>query len=191
MTREQAKQFLVTVGVAEPTDEQITAYLNNVNGAVKAEKDKADALKKDADLAKELQEKLDAINAEKMSDIEKANAETEKANKQVEALTKKVKRMETMHKLADLKITGDDAEKLIDENGEVNFEVLGKVISEREKSASELKEKELLDKTPDPSGALGGGEPEKTEAEKFAEVYAKNIAESNKTTNDALASYLK
>ena len=191
MTREQAKQFLVTVGVAEPTDEQITAYLNNVNGAVKAEKDKADALKKDADLAKELQEKLDAINAEKMSDIEKANAETEKANKQVEALTKKVKRMETMHKLADLKITGDDAEKLIDENGEVNFEVLGKVISEREKSASELKEKELLDKTPDPSGALGGGEPEKTEAEKFAEAYAKNMAESNKTTNDALASYLK
>lgn len=190
MTREQAKQFLVTVGVAEPTDEQITAYLNNVNGAVKAEKDKADALKKDADLAKELQEKLDAINAEKMSDIEKANAETEKANKQVEALTKKVKRMETMHKLADLKITGDDAEKLIDENGEVNFEVLGKVISEREKSASELKEKELLDKTPDPSGALGGGEPEKTEAEKFAEAYVKNIAESNKTTNDALASYL-
>ena len=191
MTREQAKQFLVTVGVAEPTDEQITAYLNNVNGAVKAEKDKADALKKDADLAKELQEKLDAINAEKMSDIEKANAETEKANKQVEALTQKVKRMETMHKLADLKITGDDAEKLIDENGEVNFEVLGKVISDREKSASELKEKELLDGTPDPSGALGGGEPEKTEAEKFAEAYSKNMAESNKTTNDALASYLK
>ena len=75
MTREQAKQFLVTVGVAEPTDEQISAYLNSVNGAVKAEKDKADALKKDADLAKELQEKLDAINAEKMSDIEKANAD--------------------------------------------------------------------------------------------------------------------
>lgn len=191
MTREQAKQFLVTVGVAEPTDEQISAYLNSVNGAVKAEKDKAEALKKDADLAKELQEKLDAINAEKMSDIEKANAETEKANKQVEELTKKVKRMETMHKLADLKITGDDAEKLIDENGEVNFEVLGKVISEREKSASELKEKELLDGTPDPSGALGGGEPEKSEAEKFAETYAQSRAESNKSTNDALASYLK
>lgn len=190
MTREQAKQFLVTVGVAEPTDEQITAYLNNVNGAVKAEKDKAEALRKDADLAKELQEKLDAINAEKMSDIEKANAETEKANKQIEALTKQVKQMQTMNKLAELGITGDDAEKLIDANGEINFEVLGKVISDREKSASELKEKELLDGTPDPSGALGSGEPEKTEAEKFAEAYAKNRAESNKVASDALASYL-
>lgn len=191
MTREQAKQFLVTVGVAEPTDEQITAYLNNVNGAVKAEKDKADALKKDADLAKELQGKLDAIEAEKLSDIEKANKETEKANAEIADLKKQMKQMQTMNKLAELGITGENAEKLIDANGEINFDVLGQVISEKEKSASELKEKELLDKTPNPSGALGGGEPEKTDAEKFAESYAKRVAESNKATSDAMASYLK
>ena len=32
MTREQAKQNLISIGVAEPTDEQISSYLNQVNG---------------------------------------------------------------------------------------------------------------------------------------------------------------
>ena len=37
------------------------------------------------------QDQLDAINAEKMSDIEKANAETEKANTQIANLQKQIK----------------------------------------------------------------------------------------------------
>ena len=32
MTREQAKQNLIAIGVAEPTDEQVSNYLNQVNG---------------------------------------------------------------------------------------------------------------------------------------------------------------
>ena len=31
MTREQAKQNLIAIGVAEPTDEQVSNYLNQVN----------------------------------------------------------------------------------------------------------------------------------------------------------------
>ena len=42
MTREQAKQNLIAIGVAEPTDEQVSNYLNQVNGETKKEKDKAD-----------------------------------------------------------------------------------------------------------------------------------------------------
>ena len=37
MTREQAKANLVACGIEEPTEEQITNYLNQVNSAVKSE----------------------------------------------------------------------------------------------------------------------------------------------------------
>lgn len=38
MTREQAKQNLIAIGVAEPTDEQVSNYLNQVNGETKRRK---------------------------------------------------------------------------------------------------------------------------------------------------------
>ena len=191
MTREQVKQFIkTTFGIEEPTDEMVSAYLNNVNGAIKVEKDKADLLKEEAEKAKALQAELDAINAEKMSDIEKANAETEKANKQIAELQKQVSDMKVRNKLAEMGITGEQADKFFDKDGQIDFDNLGQIISEREKNASALKEKELLDKTPNPSGSVGGSTPEKSEAEKFAESYAKNLSANNKSSNDALASYL-
>ena len=40
MTREQAKQKLISFGVAEPTDEQISDLLNSINAETKKEKDR-------------------------------------------------------------------------------------------------------------------------------------------------------
>lgn len=190
MTREQVKQFIkTTFGIEEPTDEMVSAYLNNVNGAIKIEKDKADLLKADAEKAKELQEKLDAIEAEKLSDIDKANKATEKANTEIADLKKQIKSMETRTKLAELGIVGEQADKFFAETGEINFDVLKEVISEREKQASAQKEKELFDKTPNPNGGSGGGD-QKTEAEKFAESYGQTSANSNKVTSDVISHYI-
>lgn len=189
MTREQSKQFIKnTFGIEEPTDEMINAYLNNVNGAIKTEKDKADLLKSEAEKAKELQAQLDAINAEKMSDIEKANAETEKANTQIANLQKQIKAMQVQTELAKLGITGEQADKFFGENGEINFDILGQVISDREKQASALKEKELLKDTPNPNG--GGGEPTETESEKIAKSIGQKMAESNKVTESVMSHYI-
>ena len=35
MTREQAKQNLISIGISEPTDEQVSNYLNQLNGETK------------------------------------------------------------------------------------------------------------------------------------------------------------
>lgn len=188
MTREQCKQFIAqTFGIEEPTDEMITSYLNNVNGAIKTEKDKADKLKADADLAKELQAQLDAINEKSLTDVEKANKETEKANLQIAELQKQVKQMETMNKLANLGIVGEQATKLFSSEGAIDFDVLGQIISDREAQASSLKEKEILAKTPNPQGGHTGKE--KSEAEVFAESIGKTMAGINKASNDILAQY--
>ena len=79
MTRTEAKELLIQLGIAEPTEEQITSYLNQVNGEVKSEKDRADKLKADADKATELQKQLEEINSKGLSDVEKANKAVETA----------------------------------------------------------------------------------------------------------------
>ena len=193
MTRETAKSLLVTLGIETPTDEQITNYLNQVNKEVKSEKDRADKYKGEADKVAELQKQLEELNSKGLSEVELANKATEKANAKIAELEKSLKTMTVQNKLSALGITGDDATKLFDENGELNFDTLGQILTNREKAAATAKEKELAGNAGNPggNGGNGGGEPQKTAAETFAESYAKSVAENSKAANDALASYLK
>ncbi|MBR6476802.1 MAG: hypothetical protein IKS98_15345 [Lachnospiraceae bacterium] len=192
MTREQAKANLVACGIEEPTEEQITNYLNQVNSAVKSEKDRADKYKTEADKAAALQKKLEDLNNQGLSEVEKANKATETANARIAELEKSLKNMTIQNKLSALGITGEDAIKFFDENGELNFDILGQILSTREKNAAAAKEAELAGNAGNPGGNGRNGEnsDEKTEAERFATNYAKNTAENNKVANDAMASYL-
>lgn len=88
MTREQAKQNLISIGISEPTDEQVSNYLNQLNGETKKEKDKAAEYKAKADKADELQSKIDEIEAGNLTELEKANKALETANNQIAELQK-------------------------------------------------------------------------------------------------------
>ena len=189
MTREQSKQFLTSLGIENVTEEMITNHLNQINNAIKSEKDRADKYKTEADKVSELQKKLEEINNQGLSDVEKANKETEKANLRIAELEKSIKTMQTQKQLAELGIVGESAEKFFDSEGNVDFSVLGQILSAREKNAATAKEKELAVNAGNPGGNNGGGEPEKTADIQFAESYGKRTAESNKATADALASY--
>ena len=191
MTREQAKALLVTLGIETPTDEQVTNYLNSVNKEIKSEKDRADKYKTEADKVAELQKQLDEINNKGLSEVEKANKATEAALGKVAELEKSLKNMTIQNKLSELGITGDDATKFFDENGDLNFETLGQILTNREKAAATAKEKELAGNAGNPGGQGGSTPPEKTDDVKFAESYVKNMAESTKAQSDAMASYLK
>jgi len=191
MTREQAKALLVTLGIETPTEEQITNYLNSVNKEVKSEKDRAEKYKAEADKTADLQKQLDEINSKGLTDVEKANKATEDALKKVAELEKNIKTMQTQKELAALGITGEDADNMFNEDGSLNFTTLGQILTAREKNAATAKEKELAGNAGNPNGSSGSGEPEKTDAEKFAESYAKRVAESNKAQSEAMASYLK
>jgi len=191
MTREDAKKNLIACGVAEPTDEQVTSYLNQVNGAVKSEKDRAEKYKAEADKTADLQKQLDEINNKGLSDVEKANKATEAANNRIAELEKSLRTMQTQKELASLGITGEDADKFFNEDGSLNFTTLGQVLTNREKAAATAKEAELAGKAGNPGGSNGGGEPEKSVAETYAEGYAKRMTEGGKAQGDAMASYLK
>lgn len=194
MTREQCKAKLVAMGIAEPTEDQITAMLNTISGEVKVEKERADRLSKDAEKVTELQKQLDELNSKGLTEVEKANKATEAALNKVAELEKNIKTMQTQKQLAELGIVGESAEKIFDANGNLDFAVFGQILSDTKAKAAADKEAELAGKAGNPgeggNGGNGDGE-EKTVAETYAESYAKNVAASNKATNDALASYLK
>lgn len=173
MTREEAKKNLIACGVSEPTDEQITSYLNQVNGAVKSEKDRADKYKGEADKVAELQKQLEDINFKGLSEVEKANRETEKATARIAELEKSLKKMQTQKELATLNIVGEEAESLFAEDGSLNFQTLGQILTNREKAAATAKEKELAGNAGNPGGQGGsnGGGEEKSEGAIYAERF--------------------
>lgn len=186
MTREIAKQNLVTVGIAEPTDEQITNYLNQVNGEVARERTRADKYKEDASKAADLQKQLDELNNQNLSEIERANKERDEALNSVASVQKELATMKLMTSLAEKGIIGDDAKSLIKDDGSLDVDVLGKILSERETSAAAAKEQEILAKTPNPDGGAGSADDGKTDAERLVE----KILPSAKQDNSILQNYV-
>ena len=158
MTREQAKTNLINLGIPEPSEEQVTNYLNTVNGEAKKEKDRADKYKLDAEKAAELKKQLDEIANNNLSEVEKANKATEDAMAQVAALQKRIDRAEQLKALAEKGITGEQAEKLISEDGKLDYDILGQIISDRETAAKAAKEQEIANNQGNPNGGASGAQ---------------------------------
>lgn len=182
------REDLIAMGISEENADKIMA---DYGSTVQKANAKAEQYKTDAKKAVELQEELDRINEEKLSDIEKANKATETANNRVAELESQVKSMQTRAKLAEKGIVGEQAEKLFTEDGSIDFEILGQIISDRETAAATAKEKEIADNATNPGGGTGGNnEQTKTKAEEFAETYGAAAKDAAKASNDIIGSYL-
>ena len=150
MSRSEVKELMKSWGIEEPTDEQVTDYLNRMQNEVKKAEDTAKRYKADADKVKDLEKQIEELNSANLTDIEKANKATEEALKQVADMQNTVKQMQLQKSLAEIGIVGEDQEGLINEDGSLNTEKLGKIIESREKVAVDAFKKEALDKTPAP-----------------------------------------
>lgn len=164
MTREEAKKNLQTIGVAEPTDEQVTNYLNQVNGETKKEKDRAEQYKKDAEQVKALKDQVAELESANLSDAEKQAKEMEDIRSQLAEAQKKNAHMENLNKLAELGIVGEDAENLIKDDG-LDFATLGKIMTERESAAAIAKEQEIAKGSSNPGGGTDDNNPDANKPE--------------------------
>lgn len=197
MTREQAKQVLIGLGVAEPTDQQITGYLDSVESETKKVKEKNTSLKEKADKAETLEKELEDLKAQNMTDAEKQEAERqkEKAANEKRISDLEAALAESNRKALTSGITSAFAnaglssktyasvikayasmpyEKSEDVMKEVEDFVKG--VSEANASALETAkadwEKQILDGTPNPGGGKGGGnKEEKSKAEEYFSRY--------------------
>lgn len=207
MTREQAKQVLIGMGIEEPSDEQVTKYLDSVTGEVKKEKDKNTSLKEKADKAEALQKELDELKQQNMTDAEKAELERQKekaanekrisdlesalATSQKEALTGKITSI-----FANAGMKGDAYAGAIKAFSNINAKDALKEaqtfvdgISVENKNALDTAkaawEKEALENTPNPGGGKSGEEPEKkSEASEYAKAYSARMNQEAKAADD-------
>lgn len=183
MTRNEAKQNLINLGIEEPTDEQISTYLNSVNGETQK-------YKEDAGKLKDVQKELDDLKNANLTDIEKANKAVEDANKRIAELeAKEALGNQRNNAMSKFKITAEQAQEVIKDDGSFDFDALGKIISEKEAASANAKEQELANGSSNPGGgSAGGNAPEKTEAEKLAEnLYSKTDSDG---ANSVLDHYL-
>ena len=181
MTREDVLKLF-----PDATDDQITNLLNQNNSEVAREKDKANKYKATAGKADELQAELDRLNEQNLSDIEKANKALETANNRIAELEKSQaiagQRNSVIEKF---KVTGEQAKQIVKDDGSLDYDVLGQIISDKEKAAAAAKEQEIADGSTNPGGGSSGGT-EKSKAEKIA---ANLFGEKNKQ-NDILSHYV-
>ena len=169
MTREDVLKLF-----PDATDEQITNLLNQNNKEVATEKGKAEKYKEDAKKAEDLQTELDRINAEKMTDAERQTAELKKANERIAELEKaqaiSAQRNSVVEKF---KVTSEQAKQIVKDDGNLDYDVLGQIISDKETAAATAKEQEIASKATNPGGGSSGANDDgnKSNAEKLASKF--------------------
>ncbi len=195
MTREQAKQMLITLGIEEPTDEQITSYLNSVNGEVQKEKTKLQTDKAEFERLKKVEEELEVERNKNLTAEQKLQAELEKAQLMQKDFAKKTNQLEVEKLFVGAGLTKDDYTEYIDllvsDNAETSLKLANGLIGTltKQKEATEKKVKaDLLNGTPLPDGGKGTGDT-KTEAEKFVEGLIETKANADKASQEALNYY--
>lgn len=192
MTREQAKQNLIAIGVAEPTDEQVSNYLNQVNGETKKEKERADGYKAKADTADGLQKQLDELQAGNLTELEKANKALDTANQQIAELKKNNAIRDLREKaMTDFKVTAEQAKTIVKEDGSFDTAELGKIMSEKETAAAQAKEQEIANGSTNPGGGTAGGDKAGTDNKTNAEKIAESLISNAPKNNDVLSHYIQ
>lgn len=176
MTREQVLKLF-----PEATEEQITNLLNQSNAELEKEKTKAKAYKSDADKAKELQAKIDELETGNLTEIEKANKALEEANRTIADMQKSnAIRDQREQAMSNFKIDAQQAKSVVKDDGTLDYEALGKIITDKETASAQAKEKEIADGGTNPGGGSNKGDADdKTNAEKIAESLISNAPKNN------------
>lgn len=196
MTRNEAKANLEKLGFTDVTDEQITNYLNQLEGETNGLKTKLAKAEKDAQNVADLQKQIKALEDAKLTDEEKAEKLAKEKDDLVAQLQGEVKAMQLRSQLAEKGIIGEDADKMIASfnGGSLDVELLGKIITERESAAAKKKEEEIANGSTNPGGGgstSGDGDKDKGYDENVVNSVVSSITGGEaKTTADVIGNYL-
>lgn len=172
MKREEARANLVALGVTEPTEEQITNYLNQFASETNSLKTQVAEAQKNAQNVEDLKKQLKDLQDSKLTDEERAEKEQKEKDDKILELENQVKAMELKGKLAEQGITGEDADKLIasSNGGSLDVELLGQIIKSKEEAAAKSKEEEIAKGSTNPGGGNGGSAGKDGEDDKPVDV---------------------
>lgn len=183
------REDLIAMGLSEENADKIMA---DYGSSVQKAKARVDEYKTKADKAEELQKQLDDIEQGKLTEVEQANKNLEKANARIAELEKAqaiaAQRADAASKF---NVTAEQAAQIVKDDGSFDYDVLGKIISEKETAAAQAKEQEIANGSTNPGGGTAGGNKagadNKTNAEKIAESLISNAPKNN----DVLSHYIQ
>nr|DAP73956.1 MAG TPA: Major head protein [Caudoviricetes sp.] len=148
MSREEAKQNLVALGIEEPTDAQVTNYLNQFHANDPKPEPKTDP------------------KPEPKTDPE-GNSELEKAMQQIEQLKADITRKDIASYAAQKGLVGEQAESILSgltndlETAKKTIDSFFKFVTDKETAAAAAKENEIANGGTNPSGnGNGAGNPD-------------------------------
>ena len=103
------------------------------------------------------------MEAGNLTELEKANKALETANQQIADMQKKNAIRDQREALMEkLKINAEQAKTVVKDDGSLDYDALGKIISEKETAAAQAKEQEIANNSENPGGGTAGGENKKT-----------------------------
>ena len=182
MTREE----LIAMGVSDENADKIMA---DYGSSIQKANAKANEYKAKAVTADELQKKLDELEAGQLTEVEKANKALEAANEQIAKLQKdNAIRDQRETAMTNFKITAEQAKTVVKDDGSLDYESLGKIMSDKEIAAAQAKEQDMAKNQGLPTGrSKQDGADNKTNAEKIEE----NLISNAPKNNDVLSHYIQ
>lgn len=193
MTREQAKQALIALGIESPTEEQISNYLNTVHGEVQKEKSKVDANKAELDRLKAIETEYENQKNTNLSAEEKYQKLLKDSEDRGKTFALEVNKMKAENILVGAGLKQEEYANLL--SGLVSEDTdkttsLATDLANLLKTTKEATEKtvkaQLVNDTPPPGG---GNNATKTDGEKLIEGLAGAKAESIKAAQSTLNYY--
>lgn len=175
MTRDEARRNLSTLGIAEPDETVVTNYLNQFHAQSKPEPNPEPTPKPPTNWS-ETQEYKDM-------------------QRQIEEMRNEGIKKDIRAYAAEKGLTGEQAETILSgfsvnlETAKAAIDSLATVITDRETAAAQRKEQEIANGSTAPNGGASGGEPQKTEAEKWVESYSKSLSDANATAQSIVDAY--
>lgn len=200
MTREQAKKNLIEMGVEQPSEEQITKYLNSFSGEVQKAEKKAEANQEELERLKAIEQELEAEREKNLTAEEKAKKAEEAVQKALESaklkeseFAKKISRLSVEKILTEAGLTADDYAGFVDgivhEDEELSKTLATNLASTLNAKLNVQKEamqaefdKKMLEHTPNPGGTSGSGGDGKSRAEELAVAAATTNKVDSKAT---------
>lgn len=137
MTREQ-----IVALFPDATPEQITGILNQNNKEVADEKKNT----------KKYKDQLDDLENKGLTDSEFIKLKEEIAQLKQEKMIADMR----SNAASKFKVTAEEASQIVKDDGTFDYDVLGKIIADKETAAAQAKEKEIADGSTNPGGGTAG-----------------------------------
>lgn len=167
------------------TEEQIEKVIAENGKDVQTANAKATKNNAELERLQGIEKEFNAMKDQNLSEQEKAAKQLEEANKRIEELEKAQTLATQRTSAADkFKITAEQAAQVVKDDGSFDFEVLGKIISDKETAAAQAKEQEIANGSTNPGGGSAGGSESKTaDVENAEKITFGNASASEEAKN--------